>query len=477
MILQQPDLLLLDEQGLDISSPWRISGGELIVSVLWPKLYAAWLSKEQWAGCREVDEEVRKLWEQAQLCLAACASLGNAEPAILLTSQLRGTQTQWLRLDELANRHCRLSPVEYAALTSWLSLLETQQLEKSAAASGPSEIPEDWSAFSDILPQQCHSTARNATMQTDLPQLECETSVGIKRQERLRCPPCIRGLISGIQPHEQLVLRCIPQDGLPEVDISATTDQQLAEYLCQHRAVFPCPRSEEDIVSVECLVPLRAVVHPYLYSQEYVVVCRFGDDSAPLAVMHIALIRDCLRGANRERLHAACDRPSWTVASDEFYAGYCFTSVGEHSPAPTWSLRMGHSTTQLELTGLVQYIMHRRRWGSPRIEPTPHPWQTEPPLPVNVTIDISHHHPRNLSAPVGWEVIQRNGRIWIVEQNNQVTKIDAAQYHMLLAMYVTPAANLIATAQFLTSISGSCRAQKAADLEYHVPWSRHLLAR
>ena len=180
--------------------------------------------------------------------------------------------------------------------------------------------------------------------------------------------------------------------------------------------------------------------------------------------------------ANRERLHAACDRPSWTVASDEFYAGYCFTSVGEHSPTPTWSLRMGHSTTQLELTGLVQYIMHRRRWGPPRVEPIPHPWQTEPPLPVNVTIDISHHHPQSLSAPVGWEVIQRNGRIWIVEQNNRVTKIDAAQYHMLLAMYVTPAANLIATAQFLTSISASCRAQKAADLEYHVPWSRHLLA-
>ncbi len=93
---------------------------------------------------------------------------------------------------------------------------------------------------------------------------------------------------------------------------------------------------------------------------------------------------------------------SWTVASDEFYAGYCFTSVGEHSPTPTWSLRMCHSTSQLELTGLVQYIMHRRRWGPPRVEPNPHPWQIEPPLPVNVTIDISHHHPRSLSAPVGW---------------------------------------------------------------------------
>jgi hypothetical protein len=82
----------LDEQGLDISSPWRISGDDPIVSVLRPKLYAAWLSKEQWVGCREVEEDVRKVWEQAQLCLAACASLGSAEPAFISTSQFLGTQ-------------------------------------------------------------------------------------------------------------------------------------------------------------------------------------------------------------------------------------------------------------------------------------------------------------------------------------------------------------------------------------------------
>ncbi len=69
-------LLRLDDQGLDIFSPWRISGDDPIVSVLWPKLYAAWLSKEQWVGCREVEEDVLKVWEQAQLCVAACASLG-----------------------------------------------------------------------------------------------------------------------------------------------------------------------------------------------------------------------------------------------------------------------------------------------------------------------------------------------------------------------------------------------------------------
>ena len=165
-----------------------------------------------------------------------------------MVSQFRGTQTQWLRLDELANRHCPLSPVEHTALTSWSSPLETEQLERSTAASRASVLMEDGSEFFDILPQRCHSATRNATMLTDLPRLGCETSMGIKRHERLRCPPCIRGLISGIQPHRQLVLLCIPQDGLPGVDIAAITDQQQVEYLCQHLAVFPCPRSDEDIL-------------------------------------------------------------------------------------------------------------------------------------------------------------------------------------------------------------------------------------
>ncbi len=416
-------LLRLDEQGLDISSPWTINRDNSIVSVLWPKLYAAWLSKE----CRELDEDVRSKREQALLCLAACARLGNAKPAILSISQFQGTQTQWLRSDELANRNCHLSPLEHTALTSWLSMPETQQLEMSAAASRTPVAMEDRSGFSSTLSQRSHSAVRNAEKTVDPDGLE-QTSPGTARaeakwQDPLRCPPCIQGEISGVKPHEQLVLQCTLQSGLPEVDISTGTisDQQLLEYLCQTLAVFSYPRNNEDILSVECLVPLRAVMDPYIFSQEYAVVCLFGDDSAPLAVMHIALIRDCLRGVDHERLRIACSRPSWTVASDEFYAGLCFTNSGESSSIPIWRLYTNHSTTQRELTGLVQYITHRRRSGIPRQQPIPHPWQArqaEPHLPISVTIDISHHLPRSLPAPVGWEVIQRNGRIWLIEQNS-----------------------------------------------------------
>jgi hypothetical protein len=222
-------LLRLDEQGLDISSPWMVNGDDSIVSVLWPKLYAAWLSKERGVGCRELDEDVLSKWEQALLCLVACASLGNAEPAILSISQFQGTQTQWLRSDESANRNCHLSPLEHTALTSWLSMLETQQLEMSAAASRTPIAMEDGSGISSTLSQRSHSAVRNAENTADPYGLK-QASPGTARaeakwQDPLWCPPCIQGQICGVKPHEQLVLQCTLQSGLPEVDISTISDQ------------------------------------------------------------------------------------------------------------------------------------------------------------------------------------------------------------------------------------------------------------
>jgi hypothetical protein len=64
----------------------------------------------------------------------------------------------------------------------------------------------------------------------------------------------------------------------------------------------------------------------------------------------------------------------------------------------------------------------------------------------------------------------------MVEQNNRVTKIDAAQFQMLLAMNEAQGMANAPTAQFLVNLSTSRRAQKAADLEHHVHWSQHLLA-
>jgi hypothetical protein len=176
--------------------------------------------------------------------------------------------------------------------------------------------------------------------------------------------------------------------------------------------------------------------------------------------MHATLIRDCLWGADRERLRTACSRPCWTVASDEFYAGHCFTSSGEGNSAQNWRLHTTHSSNQLELAGLVQYISditHRRSGGFTRLAPIPHQWQAEPLLLARVTLTF-----RFITLGAFQHQLAGKWRIWTVEQNNRVTRIDAAQYHMLLAM--NEAQEMDApTAQFLVNLSTSCRAQKAAD--------------
>ena len=129
---------------------------------------------------------------------------------------------------------------------------------------------------------------------------------------------------------------------------------------------------------------------------------------------------------------------------------------------------------QMELSGLVQYISQRRHCEVQRPRIISYPWQLEPPLPPNITIDVSNHHPKSLPAPDGWEIIQRNGRVWIVENSNRVSRMDAAQYGMLLDTCC--GCDTAPSAQFLQHVARSCRAQQDADVRHCVPWSRHLLA-
>ena len=102
-------LLLLDEQGLEISSQWAVSEDKSIVENIWPKLYYVWMEKESWFGCMELTQEVQRERYTAHLCLKACRKLGSAKPAILGVLQLRGPQTKWLHMDELKQKQCHLS--------------------------------------------------------------------------------------------------------------------------------------------------------------------------------------------------------------------------------------------------------------------------------------------------------------------------------------------------------------------------------
>ncbi len=88
-------LLRLDERGMELSSPWSHSPGLSIIEVLCPYILNAWLTKERWAGCTELDEEVQLKWKTAKLCVQACKKLGSAKKAILTVSQLYNSHSQW----------------------------------------------------------------------------------------------------------------------------------------------------------------------------------------------------------------------------------------------------------------------------------------------------------------------------------------------------------------------------------------------
>jgi len=430
-------LLRLDEQGLEISSPWPPCADQSIAAVLWPRLYPAWLEKERWSGCRELDEDVQSEWGKVQLCLQACRKLGNAEPAILTLTQLRGHHAGWLQVSELRRRRCQLSSAEYSALVSWLP--------SPAEYSNTSNLSQPEYMSSPVASSLGHTTSR--------------------------CPPCILGQIVDTVDFNQLVLQPVPTLDLPDVDISTIPDQMLAEYLCLRRAVFPFPRSDDNILMVECLTQLCQVVEPYVFRQEYIVARPACDESAPLTVMSLALVRDCLRGTSGEGLREVCSRPQWKVSSADFYAGVFVARAETDHIAPGWRLNAGGPHGQTTMVNVVQSISMRRTLAVPRPVVPPHPWQADPPLPSRVVIDTSHHHPLQLSSPEGWLVLQRNGRVWITEHNRRVARLDAAQYGMLLTM-----SGGQPTAEFLQHVCWSCQAQWEIDRDHFVPWSRHLLA-
>ncbi len=128
------------------------------------------------------------------------------------------------------------------------------------------------------------------------------------------------------------------------------------------------------------------------------------------------------------------------------------------------------------MTGLVKYLsrLSMPLCFSPPV--VPHPWQTDLPLSPKFIIDITNHLPRQQQSPDGWEVMQRNGRVWIVENNRRLVQLDVAQYRMLLTQYNGLAASSAPPAEFLQLLCASCRAQQNADQDYFVHWSSHLLA-
>jgi len=433
------ELLLyqLDTQGLDISSPWEPSGEDCLAAALWPRLLGAWLEKERWVGCTELSVSVRADWSHAKLCIQACRKLGNMEPPIWTVAQLRGGGLQWRTRAELNRKGYGIGVAEYSALVSWLPPITVVH------CSTPSMRP-------------------NTPSQTDI-----RDAVG-----QSYIPPCVVGKIISSADHGQLLLQCEPPRELLDEPISGVSDLQLADTLCQQRAVFPIQIDYHDTRMVECLAVLRRLMDPYPLPLEYVVVRWVESVDAPLSVMHMALVRDCLLGVGRENVHEACSRPQWTVSTLDFYAG-CYFPGGTMRPG--WTMLGGGGDGQMRLTGLAQLYSRCPRTRVQRPLCLPHPWQADPPLPRNVTIDLTTHIPQHLPSPPGWEIWQRNGRVWIADPQRSVARLDAAQYGLLWAMRGMGERDA-PSQQFLQQVLENCSLQRAADNHHGVHWSRHLLA-
>jgi hypothetical protein len=113
-------LLRFDEHGMELSSPWSHPPVQSIIEVLWPYILNAWLTKERWAGCTELDEDVQLKWKTAKLCLQACKKLGSAKTPILTVSQLYNSHGQWSPFADLRQCICQLSREEHTALINCL---------------------------------------------------------------------------------------------------------------------------------------------------------------------------------------------------------------------------------------------------------------------------------------------------------------------------------------------------------------------
>jgi hypothetical protein len=113
--------------------------------------------------------------------------------------------------------------------------------------------------------------------------------------------------------HSHVVLHSTLCD-VPQLVLKSIPDDQLAVFLCQKRAIFSLPYTATDSHGVECLLPLRRTTSPYLYREEFIIASLTTDETAPLTVLPLALVRDCLLGSRCDTLQEACTRLPWRVS-------------------------------------------------------------------------------------------------------------------------------------------------------------------
>ena len=464
-------LVRLDELGLEVSSPWTSNCGQLIMVALWPQLLGAWKTRAIGTGSPSD-------WIQALNCARTLRQLVSA--GISTVAQLQGPGQRWLAWREVAPH--RVSEQAYQTLIQWLS--KHQELDRSPGGR-PGPIVHDDSVSPSLEPNVCAapvlhrrvsvSCGRWRSCQAVTASLVQWPTMTVMLPPQPPIPPCIKGVASSTAQHDCVVLNHMANAQVPETPLCSVADGQLGETLCRFRAVFSFTLNGNDHLTVECLAPLDRVWQP-LVASSFIVVqdATAGVPSGRLAALSLAFVRDCFMASAVETLKEACARPPWTVAREELQKWFNMPRDLEgRSGRGQWVLGTERTDGQRTLQGITRGVLRRRREAVWRPLAMLHPWQSDPPLPDLVTVDLSNHYPRSLPAPAGWEILQRNARVLISTPSQRVFQLHMAQYGMLVALVQQTAGP---TEHFLETLCASCLAQEQADASYQVHWSRHFLA-
>jgi ribonuclease HI len=450
-------LLRLDEQGLEVSTPWAPQAGLLISGILWPQLWCAWRAKE---ASSLIDHraplfssgEAHATWEQAKQCLLALSKLGQA--GIIMVSELRGQAGHWLSLSEVRLRSSHLTTTEYQTLCTWLDqapappAISVESTLEPASGASPMHVPHHRRA-SDRS-KGCWPPVSSVTL-----------------------PPCVRGCARSIQSHDRVQLE--PRNVSSRDALCTISDHDLAVGMCQARSIFSFSTDESTSIQVECLVPLR-VFCPSATCPESIIVQDLSAERFvnQFTVLTMAFVRDSLVAIGAEYLRDACCRPPWLVPKEELQRWFTLHShPGCSSSTSQWILDQMDKDGQQVLRTSISSLQLRRPAVVHRSPVLLHPWQCDPKLPDLVRFDLSNHYVEYLLSPTGWTVAKRNARVIITSPSQDVAGLDAAQYSMLADPHGTGRAPSEAV---LKSIVTSYLSQLVADGEYHVAWSRHLLS-
>ena len=202
--------------------------------------------------------------------------------------------------------------------------------------------------------------------------------------------------------HGQVTLESNLEEDCPDDDLDKVPDSHLAEYMCKARTVFFFTLDGSDTYEVECLVPLRRVTSA-TFSEEFIVVQSTENllKAAPITVLGLVFVLDCLLATGCDRLKAACTRPTWRVArADLLFWNLAPPPVSLRALPHQWNLKSINANGQTCMTGMSHGLMHKRLLMVPN---SPvyllHPWQAEPPLPFQISIDLSNHTPPAAAVP------------------------------------------------------------------------------